>query len=78
MNSTTRYLKSLTCNVIGHKMKIDQVINDRITEYSCCNCGKKMTTNIYGQLVPFNDHYLRINRSLGQLARKKHVKHRVA
>ncbi|BAO54953.1 hypothetical protein NMS_0944 [Nonlabens marinus S1-08] len=30
-----------------------------------------MTNNIYGEIVPLNDRYERINRSLAQLARKK-------
>ncbi len=78
MKPTANPLKAITCNILGHKMVVSHVVNDRINEYRCCNCGKQMTSTIYGQLVPLNDHYSRINRSLSQLARKKVLRQRVA
>jgi len=52
-------------------MVVSHVVNDRVNELCCKNCGKQITNNIYGEVVPLNDIYARINKSLGQLARKK-------
>lgn len=71
-------LKLLSCAIIGHQMEISHVVNDRVNELCCKNCGKQMTNSIYGEVVPLNEHYSRINRSLGQLARKKAVRQKVA
>ena len=64
-------LKTFSCSVNGHQMQVSNVINDRITEKCCSRCGKQITTTIYGEVVPLNDHYARINRSLRQLSVKK-------
>ncbi len=66
-------LKFLTCSLTGHQMEISHVVNDRVNEMCCKNCGKQMTNSIYGEIVPLNDRYERINRSLAQLARKKRL-----
>ena len=64
-------LKRLACSITGHQMEISHVVNDRVNEMCCKKCNKQVTNNIYGETVPLNDLYTRINRSLGQLARKK-------
>ena len=71
MSKNTNPLKSITCSIKGHNMVISHVVNDRVNELCCKNCGKQLTNNIYGEIVPLDDIYSRINRSLGQLARKK-------
>lgn len=71
-------LKLLSCAITGHQMEISHVVNDRVNELCCKNCGKQMTNNIYGEVVPLNEHYSRINRSLAQLARKKGSRKKVA
>ncbi|WP_194851690.1 hypothetical protein [Nonlabens antarcticus] len=59
-------------------MEISHVVNDRINEMCCKKCGKEMTNNIYGDTVPMNDYYLRINESLSQLARRKRLRQKAA
>ena len=78
MPQITNPLKSITCALKGHHMEISHVVNDRVNELCCTNCGKQMTNNIYGEVVPLDDHYSRINRALAQLARKKRVRVRAA
>jgi|GEM_PF-2274771 len=67
-------LKYISCALTGHQMEISHVVNDRVNELCCTNCGKQMTNNIYGDIVPLDDHYSRINRALAQLARKKRLR----
>ncbi len=67
-------LKSSRCFFKGHDMEISHVVNERINELCFTTCGKQVTNNIYGEIVPLNDIYERINRSLGQLARKRHLR----
>ncbi|WP_105983556.1 hypothetical protein [Nonlabens agnitus] len=63
--------KRLVCFISGHQMEISHVVNDRVNEWCCTKCNKQVTNNIYGETVPLNDIYERINKSLAQLARKK-------
>jgi len=74
MANSLNFLNAIACSITGHQMEISHVVNDRVNELCCKNCGKQMTTNIYGEIVPLNDHYARINRSLNQLARKKRLR----
>jgi hypothetical protein len=78
MPKITNPLKTITCAVKGHQMEISHVVNDRVNELCCTNCGKQMTNTIYGEIVPLDDHYYRINRALAQLARKKMLRIRTA
>ncbi|WOI22457.1 hypothetical protein [Nonlabens ulvanivorans] len=59
------------CSFTGHKLQVTHQVNDRIQEMCCVKCGKQMTTNIYGNIVPLNDQYSRVNRALNDLAVKK-------
>lgn len=59
------------CSFTGHKLEVTHQVNSRVQELCCTKCGKQMTTNIYGNLVPLTDKYSRINRALNQLAVKK-------
>ncbi|PQJ31581.1 hypothetical protein BST92_06410 [Nonlabens arenilitoris] len=59
------------CSFTGHKLQVTHQVNDRIQELCCVKCGKQMTTNIYGNIVPLSDQYSRINRALNDLAVKK-------
>jgi hypothetical protein len=59
-------------------MEISHVVNERVNELCCKNCGKQITNNIYGEIVPLNEHYERINQALAQLARKKRLRTRAA
>lgn len=70
----TNPLKAIGCSIKGHDMEISHVVNERVNELSCKNCGKQITNNIYGEIVPLNDRYLSINKSLSQLARKKRLR----
>jgi hypothetical protein len=71
----TSIFKQLSCSVNGHQFKTRSIINERVSEVRCCKCGKEMTTNIYGNLVPLNENYSRINHALSELAtRRKSIK----
>ncbi|GAK92558.1 hypothetical protein JCM19298_3046 [Nonlabens ulvanivorans] len=59
------------CSFTGHNLQVTHQVNDRIQEMCCVKCGKQMTTNIYGNIVPLSDQYSRINRALNDLAIKK-------
>lgn len=59
------------CSFTGHNFKVTHQVNKRVQELCCVKCGKQMTTNIYGNLVPLSDKYSRINRALNDLAVKK-------
>ncbi|AZQ43039.1 hypothetical protein [Nonlabens ponticola] len=64
-------LKSIACQITGHKLVVSDHVTDRVQELCCKNCGIQMTTNIYGDIVPLNDRYSRINHSLRQIASHK-------
>ncbi|WP_438961796.1 hypothetical protein [Nonlabens sp.] len=59
------------CSITGHTLKVTHQVNSRVQEMCCAKCGKKMTTNIYGNVVPLNDKYTRINIALSKLAVKR-------
>ncbi len=64
-------LKAACCSIIGHNYRISHVVNTRVYELCCSKCGKQMTNNIYGELVPLNDRYSKINQTLKEMARKR-------
>lgn len=71
-------IKHIACALTGHQMEISHVVNERVNEMCCKNCGKQITNNIYGEIVPLTDHYSRINSALATLARKKRLRPRAA
>ncbi|PQJ20102.1 MULTISPECIES: hypothetical protein [Nonlabens] len=66
--------KSLLCSITGHKYRVSKEITEHVKEYTCCKCNKKMTSTIYGQLLPLNDQYSRLNRALSSLQQAKVLK----
>ncbi|WP_124979211.1 hypothetical protein [Nonlabens xiamenensis] len=71
MNNKFSLIKSVGCSLTGHRFRTSHVVNDRIQEMCCANCGKEVTTNIFGQTVPLSDSYHQINRALNDVARKR-------
>jgi hypothetical protein len=64
-------LKAVCCSILGHNYQISHVVNTRVYELCCSKCEKQMTNNIYGELVPLNDRYSKINQTLKEMARKR-------
>ena len=59
------------CSFTGHDLQVTHQVNSRVQEMCCTKCGKQMTTNIYGKLVPLSAQYTRINKALNDLEIKK-------
>jgi len=59
------------CSFTGHDFQVTHQVNSRVQEMRCTKCGKEMTTNIYGKMVPLSARYSRINKALNDLAIKK-------
>jgi PHP family Zn ribbon phosphoesterase len=64
-------LRAACCSIIGHNYEVTHVVNERVHELCCSKCGKQITNNIYGKIVPLNERYSKINKALNDMARKR-------
>lgn len=71
MKQTFSLLKSIGCVFKGHQYVVTHVVNERVQEYCCTGCKKKITNDIYGNLQPLDALSERINKALNELAIKK-------
>ncbi|WP_115460613.1 hypothetical protein [Winogradskyella aurantiaca] len=64
-------MKHLHCAVFGHNFQIKREVTYFVKEYRCKNCGKEMTINGNGEMVPLTTKYKHINSVLHRVHNKR-------
>ena len=71
---TPLFVPKIYCSVIGHQYKIEKKVTQYIKEYKCSCCGKEMTTNAWGNLVPLTPELKHIHLGLQNVILKRRNK----
>ena len=67
-------ISKMYCSVFGHKYQLSKKVTHHIKEYTCCHCGKQMTTNSKGKLEAMTPKLKEINDVLAFVHAKKLAK----
>ena len=72
MNVTQKlFIPKLYCSVIGHQYRVTKKVTNHIKEYQCSCCGKEVTNNAKGLLVPLTPKLKFIHLGLEQVVVKR-------
>lgn len=75
MSTTTKNsIPKMICSVLGHRFKLQKRITTHTKEYKCECCGKEVTTNTNGNIVPLTDELKTIHKGLEQLVDRRAIK----
>ena len=64
-------LPKMYCSVIGHQYYVEKHVTNYIKEYKCCRCGKEVTTDSKGNIVPLTEELRQIHESLQNLVARR-------
>lgn len=67
-------IPKMICSVLGHRFKVQKRITSHTKEYKCECCGKEVTTNTNGNIVPLTAELKTIHKGLKELVDKRSVK----
>ena len=67
-------MKKVFCNIFGHHYSVSKKVTQHIKEYECIHCGRKVTTDVDGNLSVLTPELEEINRTLESLFNKKQHK----
>ena len=77
MNITQKFfIPKLYCSVIGHQYRVTKKVTNYVKEYQCTCCGKEVTNNANGMLVPLTPKLKFIHLGLEQVVFKRSNKKR--
>jgi len=65
--ATNASASKIICSLLGHRFKILKIITVHTKEYKCDRCGKEVTTNTLGNIVPLTDKLKTIHQGLESL-----------
>ena len=65
------FIPKLYCSVIGHQYRVTKNVTNHIKEYQCTCCGKEVTNNSKGLLVPLTPKLKFIHLGLEQVVVKR-------
>ncbi len=60
------------CNIFGHHYSVSKKVTLHIKEYKCIHCGKRVTTDVSGNLSVLTPELQEINDTLENLYQKRH------
>ncbi len=69
--SNKLFIPKLYCSVVGHQYQMTKKVTNHIKEYTCSCCGKEVTTDANGQLVPLTPKLKFIHLGLEQVVVKR-------
>ena len=78
MLSPPLFVPKMYCSFVGHHFKIVKKITHHIKEYKCSCCGKEITNNAYGKLVPLTSVLKYIHLGLQNVILKRRNKRLIA
>lgn len=64
-------MKNIQCTVFGHDFKVTRKVTYHVSEYTCKNCNKELTTSGSGNLIPLTPKFKEINDVLERIHQKK-------
>ncbi len=64
-------ISTLLCTALGHDYIVSRKVTNHIMEYSCCNCGREVTTNQLGKIELLTIKTRQINTILANFFQKK-------
>ena len=67
-------MKTLYCNVFGHKYHLSKQITNHVSEYKCNCCERELTTNSDGGLIELTAQYKDINNVLSKIYSNKMIR----
>lgn len=76
--TTPLFIPKLYCSFVGHQFKVAKKITHHIKEYKCSCCGKEITNNAYGKLVPLTSELKYIHLGLQNVILKRRNKRLIA
>lgn len=68
------FIPKLYCSIVGHQYKLEKKVTQHIKEFKCSCCGKEVTTNAYGKLVPLTPELKFIHLGLQNVVLKRRSK----
>ncbi len=71
MSTTKNSIPKMICSVLGHRFKVQKKITSHTKEYKCDCCGKEVTVNANGNIVPLTEELKTIHVGLEQLIVKR-------
>ena len=74
MLNTPLFIPKMYCSVVGHQYRVAKKVTQHIKEYKCSCCGKEITTNAYGKLVPLTPELKFIHLGLQNVVLKRRSK----
>ncbi|WP_010521343.1 hypothetical protein [Aquimarina agarivorans] len=69
--SSKLFIPKLYCSVVGHQYRITKKVTNHIKEYTCSCCGKEVTNDAKGVLVPLTPKLKFIHLGLEQVIIKR-------
>ena len=68
---TPLFIPKMYCSIVGHQYRIEKNITKHIKEYKCSCCGKEVTINAHGNIVPLTPELKYIHQGLSNMVLKR-------